>query len=134
MTLVLDAGVARKHLEPVRATCADSFHLIGLRASAGLCLRRELEPALTLDHARVRQPCHHIAVASVRRAPASEHQPAQLIERREQRRVLAQPPFIQRDALASHPVRANHERVAPLRGSHPPWVAPYIYVVALALE
>src|ERR1019366_5576880 len=96
-------------------------------ASAALCLRRELEPALTLEEARVRQPCQHIAVTSVRRAPTSEHQPAQLIERSEQRGVLAQPTLIQRDPLASRTVLVHHERVAPLRG------APYVNVVALAL-
>jgi hypothetical protein len=66
-------------------------------------------------------------VAGARRAPAPEHQSPQFVQSREQCRVLAQPPFVQPDALAALAVLADHERVAPLRG------APYVNVVALAL-
>src|ERR1700722_3685473 len=89
--------------------------------------RSKRAPVLTLVNAHVRQPHQHIAVARARRAQTSEHEDAQLIERRDQRRVPPEPTLIQRYALAALTVFADHERVAPLRGP------PDVNVVTLAL-
>src|SRR5262249_60455126 len=65
--------------------------------------------------ASIREPDQDFPVTGLRSAPAAEHLPSQLSERRHQRRLGSQPMLVHGYHFGAIAIAADDERVGPLR-------------------